>query len=176
MTRKECADTRGAWWLGRLWNTWFTSQFQSNVVWIQTGALWSWAQGSLWSNPLNASLVCLGTPSPKEFCKAKYTADTPKLTSTKRFVLSLLKVEVWVAQLGPTLCVPMDNSPPGFSVHRILQARILEWVTIPFSRGPSQPRDRTWVSHTAGRFLTVWNTREAPLLTHWTQHLENVLS
>ena len=49
----------------------------------------------------------------------------------------------------------MDYSPPGSSVHGILQARILEWVAIPFSRGSSQPRDRTQVSHIAGGFFTV---------------------
>ena len=58
----------------------------------------------------------------------------------------------------------MDCSPPGFSPG-ILQARILEWVAIPFSRGSSQSRDRTWVSCIAGRFFTVWATREAP----WTE-------
>ena len=46
-----------------------------------------------------------------------------------------------VAQSCPTLCHPMDCSPPGFSVHGILQARILEWVAISFSRGSSRPRD-----------------------------------
>ena len=45
-----------------------------------------------------------------------------------------------------TLCSPMDCSPPGSSVHGILQARILEWVANLFSRGSSQPRDQTWVS------------------------------
>ena len=49
----------------------------------------------------------------------------------------------------------------GSSVHRILQARILEWVAMPFSRGPSQPRDRTRVSCTAGGFFTTWATTEA---------------
>ena len=53
-----------------------------------------------------------------------------------------------------TLCDPMECSLPGSSVHRILQARILEWVAIPFSRGSSQPRGQTWVSCIAGRFLT----------------------
>ena len=56
--------------------------------------------------------------------------------------------EVKVAQLCPTLWDPMDT------VHGILQARILEWVAFPFSRGSSQPRDRTQVSHIAGRFFT----------------------
>ena len=46
----------------------------------------------------------------------------------------------------------------------ILQARILEWVAISFSRGSSWPRDGTWISHIAGRCFTVWATREAPLL------------
>ena len=50
---------------------------------------------------------------------------------------------------------------PGFSVHGILQTRILEWVAVPFSRGSSQPRDWTQVSRIAGRFFTIWATREA---------------
>ena len=49
------------------------------------------------------------------------------------------KVKVLVAQSCPTLCDPMDCNPPGFSVHGHLQARILEWVAIPFSRGSSWP-------------------------------------
>ena len=50
-------------------------------------------------------------------------------------------------QLCLTLCNPMDCGPPGSSVHGILQARILEWVAIPFSRGSSRPRDQTCVSY-----------------------------
>ena len=69
-------------------------------------------------------------------------------------------VQVLVTHLCPTLCNSMDCSPPGSSVHGILQARILEWVAIPFSRGPSRPRDWTQVSQTAGRFFTIWATRE----------------
>ena len=55
------------------------------------------------------------------------------------------------------LCDPVDCSPPGSSVHGILQARILEWVAISFSRGSFQPRDRSQVSHTAGRLFTIWS-------------------
>ena len=55
----------------------------------------------------------------------------------------------------------MDCSPPGSSVHGILQARILEWVAISFSRGSSQPRDWTWVSCIAGRCFILWATRES---------------
>ena len=68
-----------------------------------------------------------------------------------------------VAQLCPTLCDPMDCSPPGSSVHGILQARIWEWVAISFSRGSSQARDQTQVSHTEGRFFTDWATRETQI-------------
>ena len=57
----------------------------------------------------------------------------------------------------------MDCSPPGSSVHGILQARKLEWVAIPFSRVSSQPRDQTRVSHIAGRFFTIWATGEVPI-------------
>ena len=66
-----------------------------------------------------------------------------------------------ISQSCPTFCDPMDCTLPGSSVHRILQARILEWVDIPFSRGSSWPRDWTWVSYIAGRFFTVWTIREA---------------
>ena len=73
-----------------------------------------------------------------------------------------------VAQSCPTPCDPMDCSPPGSSVHGILQARILEWVAMPSSRGSSQPRDQTHVSCIAGGFFTSWATREAPtLLLHF---------
>ena len=68
------------------------------------------------------------------------------------------KIEQWkgfVAQSGLTLCNPMDYSPPGSSLYGILQARILEWVAIPFCRGSPQPRDGTWVSCIAGRFFTI---------------------
>ena len=58
------------------------------------------------------------------------------------------------------LCSPMDCSPPGSSVHGILQARTLEWSAISFSRGFSWPRDWTQVSCIAGRFFTIWATRK----------------
>ena len=78
------------------------------------------------------------------------------------------------AQSCPTLCHPMD-----YTVHGILQARILEWVAVPFSRRSSQPRDWTRVLRIAGWFFTIWATREdhqngtAPttkvyVLTSWT--------
>ena len=59
----------------------------------------------------------------------------------------------------PTLRDPMDCSPPGSSVHGILQASMLECVAICLSGGSSQPRDRTWVSRIAGGFFTIRATR-----------------
>ena len=64
-----------------------------------------------------------------------------------------------VVQSCLTLCDPVDYSPPGSSVHGILQARILEWVAISFSRGSSWPRDQTQVSRIAGRRFNLWATR-----------------
>ena len=71
----------------------------------------------------------------------------PILHISKYRSTSLLCVCVLVFQLCLTLCDPKDCSSPSSSVHGILQARILEWVAMPFSRRSSQPRDRTWVSH-----------------------------
>ena len=70
-------------------------------------------------------------------------------------------VKLLVTRLCPTLCDPMDCSQPDSSVHGILPARILEWVAISSSRGSSRSRNGTWVSCTAGRFFTIWATREA---------------
>ena len=66
-----------------------------------------------------------------------------------------------VAQSCLTLCNPVDCSPPGSSIHGILQARVLEWVAISFSRGSSWPRDRTQVSRIVGKRFNLWATREA---------------
>ena len=65
-----------------------------------------------------------------------------------------------VAQSYSTLCDPKDCSPPGSSTHGIFQTRTLEWVAISFSRGSSQPRNRTQVSCIAGRRFTIWTTKE----------------
>ena len=79
-----------------------------------------------------------------------------------------------VAQLCLTLCGPMDCNQPGSSVHGISQARVLEWVAIPFARGSSQPRNWTQVSCIAGRFFTIWATREAFLIHKSGVKLENL--
>ena len=81
--------------------------------------------------------------------------------SSNRLVFSffILWSEVKVAQSCPTLCNPVD-----YTGHGILQARILAWAAVLFSRGSSQPRDQTQISCAAGRFFTSWATREGFIL------------
>ena len=99
--------------------------------------------------------------------------DSPVLShhSSSSKNLLPLEVEVLVAQLCSTLWDPMDHSPPGFSVYRISQARILEWVAIFFSRRSSQLRDQTQAFCIEGRLLTIWTTREASLSGKHTKNL-----
>ena len=77
------------------------------------------------------------------------------LQSCPTLVVSKVESESEVAQSCPTLCDPMDCSLPGSSVHGIFQARVLEWIAISFSRGSSQPKDRTQVSRIVDRRFTV---------------------
>ena len=79
-----------------------------------------------------------------------------------RVIVCWSNKKVWVAQSCLTLCNTMVCSSPGSSVHGTVEARILKWVAIPFFRESSQPRDWTWVSCLAGRFLTSWATRKTP--------------
>ena len=81
--------------------------------------------------------------------------SSKKQKSSRKTSTSAL-VKVKVIQSCPTLCDPMD-----YTVQGILQARILEWVAFPFSRGSSQPMDETQVSHIASGFFTSWATKEA---------------
>ena len=92
-------------------------------------------------------------------------AITQFITSWIESIKLQMVIAQWseVAQSCLTLCDPVDWSLPSFSVHGILQARILEWVTISFSRGSSRPRGRTQVSHIGGRCFNLWATREAEL-------------
>ena len=75
--------------------------------------------------------------------------------------LSWGRVRTRGSERGWLSCVQLFATPWTYTVHGILRARILEWVAIPFSRGSSQPRDRTQVSCTAGRFFTSWATSKS---------------
>ena len=97
-----------------------------------------------------------------------FLAPLPKISWSyiHEFIPRLYSVpSVYVCQsLGRVqLCDPMDCSTPGSSVHGILQARILQWIAIAFSRGSFWPRDQTQVSHITGKFFTIWVTSEASI-------------
>ena len=91
-----------------------------------------------------------------------------------REIILLTKVHIakvkWseVAQSCLTLCDPIDCILPGSSVHGIFQAIVLEWIAISFSRGSSQPRAWTQVSHIVDRWFTIWATREVNGCESWT--------
>ena len=78
-------------------------------------------------------------------------------------LIGYVRLRVLVIQSCSTLCDSVDCSLPGSSAHGILQANILEWVAISFSRESSQLMDWTWVSHIAGRFFILWVTRDTPI-------------
>ena len=83
------------------------------------------------------------------------------MSARERWILHIItytKCVSEVSQSCPTLCNPMDCSPPGSSIHGIYRARILEWVAISFSRESSWPWDQTWASRIASRCFTIWAT------------------
>ena len=90
----------------------------------------------------------------------------PELLQVHFFLMNfimLVYISLWgegeVAQSCLTLWDPVYCNLLGFSIHGILQARILEWIAIAFSRGSSRPRDRTRVSHIGGRRFNLWATK-----------------
>ena len=95
--------------------------------------------GNVLSPLFHLSLLHLCWCSSSTLYKPACLFQLPNVSST-----DLLWSEV--SQSCPTLCDPMDCSLPGSSIHGLLQARVLEWVAISFSRGSSRPRDRTQVS------------------------------
>ena len=107
--------------------------------------------------------VILGIP-----CLPSFPFKFPMMKSRSFFLLVLEGilglhnvVVVLFAQSCPTPCYSMDCTLPVSSVCGILQARILEWIDIPFYRASSWPRDWTGISCIADRFFTNWTTREA---------------
>ena len=131
---------------------------------------------SKWSNLSNVSFTACGFLSHSKIIKIIHccfllvilwslSLSNPRIIVNEHSAMLCL-----VTQLCPTLCDPMDCSPPGSSVQGILQARILERVAMPSSRGCSQARDQIQAfCCIAGRFFTIWATREAPKMwnTSW---------
>ena len=112
-------------------------------------------KGTFWSETFQNFIVLM-------IAVTKFLSNCTK--KLEGFIIHKMKVKMLVAQLCLTLHDPMDYSQPGSSVHGILQARILECVAIPFSRGSSWLRDWTQVSCIVGRFFTNSATREAQVL------------
>ena len=110
-----------------------------------------------WTHPRRIHL------SAKAMLTQRQTVNTTQvqLLITEELLTTMSEWVSEVAQSCPTLCDPMDCSLPGSSLHGILQARILEWAAISFSRGSSWLGDRTWVPCIAGRCFNLWATREA---------------
>ena len=111
-------------------------------VYSATGALWEWQFYRLIisssASQLESSSHCL-QPATLNIVFSSHRCNPQPLGCCE----SERKVKGSVAQSCPTLCDPRDWSPPGSSVHGILQARILQWVATPSSRESSQPRDQT---------------------------------
>ena len=123
----------------------------------KTGKPWLWHQTASGSSFLGADegRACALWEWFKVFFMGFHHRHTPVMTISKgqrplpSLAVTFCKFACVCAKLlqsCPTLCNPMDCSPPGSSVHGILQARVLEWVAMPFSRGSSWPGDQTWIS------------------------------
>ena len=106
-------------------------------------------------DPMDCSVPSMGV-SRQEYWSGVPLPSPTTLFQILTWSITSLKVKVNISHSCLTLCDPMD-----YTVHGILQARILEWVDFPFSRGSPQPRDQTQVSHISGRFFASWATKEA---------------
>ena len=147
------------------------------------GKNWKWRQWAVSETPgSRPGLQTLRVESPLLSYKVRVTVGNDLSKAEKhylqllRHLLQTARVQVKEEQLTqllsesesevtqscPTLCDPMDCSLPGFSVHGVFQARILEWAAISFSSRSCQPRDWTPVSHIVGRCFTIWATSEVP--------------
>ena len=107
-------------------------------------------------SPLHMNVFYSKSKFPSAVCVKVQRKPTSPTNTISYLVLSC---ESEVAQSCPTLCDPMDRSPPGSSAHGIFQSRVLEWVAISFSRGSSQPRDQTRISRIEGRCFLLYCSR-----------------
>ena len=130
-----CSAAKHRPWIGIiLWNS---------VVFSKTRCTFPDAQQSLFPCPASCPYLTLKRR------EINLLFSACRLPDAVLRILTSIEIEVKVAQSRPTLCNPID-----YTVHGILQARILEWGAFPFSRGSSRPKDRTQGSRIAGRFFT----------------------
>ena len=138
--------------------SWWAKRQNALMIWLRILVLVYWTSCKV----LRTDYIRLRNPSRKALCQNScWTQIRKSLNGCYRILLSALESSKWSEvsrSVMSTLGNSMDCGPPGSSVCGILQARILEWVAVPFSRGPSQPRDWTRIP---GRFFAVWATGEA---------------
>ena len=154
------------WWFGGRWTT--NKSCNHFITWFVLVMVYS---ELFWNHLRSITGLSKWVIVPMLFQNSSYLSchvlhvATTLLTYLLAVTVSVCRT-VLVAQSCLTLCDPTNCSLPGFSVHGILQAKILEWIAIPFSRGTSQPRDRTLVSWLIGRFFTIWATeKRSPILS-----------
>ena len=134
----------------------FHGIFQARIIeWV---AISNWVGGNLPHPGIELDLLHLLHWQAGSLSLVPPEKTLLRLQHSLNWTIDSTWVSKWVkvTQTCPTLCDPMD-----YTLRGILQARILEWVAFPFSRGSSQPRSWTQVSHIAGGFFTSWATREA---------------
>ena len=127
-----------------------SAAYGPSVPWPGTKPASSASQGRIHNHWITRKV-----PTVNQICSFQAHCTLPQQTGALN-----LDVSVLVHQL-----VGHSLWPQGSSIHGILQARLLGWVAISFCRGSFRPRNQTWVSCIAGRFFTVWATREAPSKT-----------
>ena len=151
---------------------WWTWVWASSGSWWQTGkpgvlqSMGLQTVGHDWATEPNWSLtkdVCILYTKTAALLRVSRETWTCTVCGPEEPLCSPVEVKVLVTQSRLVLFDPVDCSPPGSSVLGILQARTLEWLSIPLSSWFSWPRDQTQVSCIAGGFFTVWATRIAPV-------------
>ena len=128
------------------------TEWQSTVIAkmiLKSRIKWGHSSTQLW----HLHVLCLWTAAPRLLCPWGFSRQGYWRGSSGALLRDL--PDPGIEQRSPTLQADsLQSEPPG-------KPRILEWVAYPFSRGSSQPRDQTQVSHISGRFFTSWVTREA---------------
>ena len=145
---------------------------------VESLTQWTWAwvnSGSWWWTERPGMLQSIGLQGIRhnwvtELNWECYELKEQSFLFHQQVCETILKMCVSVAFSCPTPGDAMDSSPPGYTDHRILQARTLEWVAFSFSRRSSWPRDQSQVYLTASRFFTILTTR---LITNLNEFLEN---
>ena len=172
--RENCWQAVGTSCLCMPYNVWDGPQLR--IIWPQMSLFWGWENMAFHFSSFSyndSHFTQQATGSEVQRGEMSWPRSPSQVWSWKT---NASQSESEVAPSCPAPCDPMDCSLPGFSVHGIFQARVLEWVAISFSRGSSWSRDWTWVSCIVGRCFTVWATREVKSVSFQSQGVPTMLS